>query len=591
MIRTAPLAAALTLAVAGLPVLATPAAAAGCAGAVTHRVGDVQGGGATTPLDGATVTVRGTVVGDTPGLSGFYLQDGGDRRAATSDGVFVFSPAAVDLGDTVSVTGTAGEFGGQTQISARTGVEVCADGDAGDLPRPARLDLPADDTAREALEGMLVRPADLTVSEVFELTRFGELTLSADGVLVQRTELARPGARAERLEARNRDRAIVLDDARSARTSLTDRPYLAPQNPVRVGDRARLAEPVVLGFGFSAWRLQPADGTAEGLLRPRDTRPARPERTGGNTTVAAFNVLNYFVTLGGEGRGAETPEQLDAQADKIVPAVRGLRADVVTLMEIEDTDATGFSPGNADTALAELVGRLNAAEGREVWDFVPLPAELYAVERDAIRNAIVYRTDRVRAVGAPVGLVDETVWSNAREPQAQTFERAGDRFTVVANHFKSKSATGATGADEDQGDGQGAYNAARTRQAASLARFVTDLRTATGDADVIALGDLNAYTREDPVEVLRSAGLVDLGSRFDEGRYSYVFQARSGSLDHALATRELTRKVSGVTHWNINAVESSAYQYDGDPALYAPDPFRSSDHDPVIVGLDLRDRG
>jgi uncharacterized protein len=107
------------------------------------------------------------------------------------------------------------------------------------------------------------------------------------------------------------------------------------------------------------------------------------------------------------------------------------------------------------------------------------------------------------------------------------------------------------------------------------------------DPDVVVLGDLNAYTQEDPVRALRDAGLTDLGERFDPGRYSYVFDGRSGSLDHALATPSLTAQVTGLAHWNVNAVESAAYQYDGDPALYAPDPYRSSDHDPLVLGLDL----
>lgn len=577
------------------PLLALPAAAATCA-APTHAVGAVQGRGDATPLAGQAVTVSGTVVGDVPGLSGFYLQDGGDGDRRTSDGVFVFAPGAqVDLGDTVTATGAVSEYSGQTQVSARGAVTVCADGAAGDLPRAARLDLPADDAARERLEGMRVEAADaLTVSEVHALTSFGELTLSQGGLLVQPTELARPGSRrAERVAAGNVARSIVLDDATSARTSVTNRPHLTPRTPVRVGDRVRFTEPLVLGFGFGAWRLQPADGTAEGVFRAQDTRQARPDRVGGDVQVGAFNVLNYFLTLTGEdARGARDQAGLERQAGKIVPAVRALGADVVTLMEIEDTDSTGLTPGDADTALADLVDRLNAqGEGREHWSYVPMPRELYAVERDVIRNAIVYRDDVVQTVGDPVGLADESVWSNAREPQAQTFQLAGrqraDRFTVVANHFKSKSPGAPTGDNVDAGDGQGEWNGDRVRQAASLSSFVDSLRRSTGEADVIALGDVNAYTREDPVEELRRAGLTDLGARFDAGRYSYVYDALSGSLDHALATRELTRKVTGVAHWNVNAGESSAYQYSGDPALYAPDPYRSSDHDPLLVGIDL----
>ncbi|MGX5655936.1 ExeM/NucH family extracellular endonuclease [Geodermatophilus nigrescens] len=565
-----------------------------CAVAPTHEIGAVQGAGATSPLAGRQVTVRGTVVGDVAGFSGFYLQDvDGDGDAATSDGVFVFSPVAVDLGDTVAVTGEVAEFGGQTQLTSRQDVAVCAEGSAEDLPAAAPLDLPADDAARERLEGMLVAPVDtLTVSEVFDLTSFGELTLSEGGVLVQPTEVARPGTpEAAAVMTANTLRRIVLDDGLSARVTTTTRPYLSPSTPVRVGDELTFTEPVVLGYGFNQWRLQPADGTADGVFAPQDTRPAAPDAVGGDVQIGAFNVLNYFLTFDQSvGRGARNAEEFERQAGKIVPAIAALDADVVSLLEIEDTDSTGLTPGNADTALADLVRRLNAAAGAEVWSYVPMPRELYGVDRDVIRNGIIYRNDVVQPVGDPAGLVDESVWSNAREPQAQTFVKDGDAFTVIANHFKSKSAGDATGDNVDAGDGQGQWNGDRVRQAASVAAFAQAIADRTGDRDVVLMGDLNAYTQEDPIERLRQAGFTDLGERFDEGRYSYVFDDMSGSLDHAMATAELTAKVTDLAHWNINSVESFAYQYTGDRALYAADPYRSSDHDPIVFGIDLAER-
>ncbi|CAA9431320.1 MAG: UDP-sugar hydrolase / 5'-nucleotidase, partial [uncultured Pseudonocardia sp.] len=307
----------------------------------THEIGAVQGSGPTTPLPGREVTVRGTVVGDVPGLSGFYLQDAdGDADPATSDGIFVFSPVAVDLGDRVAVTGQAQEFGGQTQIVSRTDVQVCADGTVADLPAPAPLDLPADDATRERLEGMRVAPADaLTVSEVFDLTSFGELTLSEGGLLVQPTELARPGTpEAAAIAASNTLRRIVLDDGLSARVSTTTRPYLSPTTPVRVGDELEFTSPLILGYGFNQWRLQPADGTAAGTFGPQNTRSAAPDEVGGDVQVGAFNVLNYFVThgTGANARGARNAAEFERQANKIVPAIEALGADVVTLMEIED---------------------------------------------------------------------------------------------------------------------------------------------------------------------------------------------------------------------------------------------------------------
>jgi 5'-nucleotidase len=572
-----------------------PAPGLTCGTAVSHEIGAVQGTGAATPLTG-TVTVRGVVVGDVPGLSGFYLQDpDGDGSAATSDGVFVFSTVAVDLGDTVVVRGAVSEFGGQTQVSAQTDVLECG---TAALPAPAPLDLPATDAERERLEGMLVAPdAGLVVSDVFQLVGgaqggFGELTLAADRVLVQPTELARPGTPdAAAVAADNARRRIVLDDASTGRTGVTNHPYLTAEDPIRVGETVVFTAPTVLGYGFGNWRLQPADGTPAGTIGTIGERPEAPEEVGGDVRVGAFNVLNYFTTLTGpDARGATTRPEFEEQAAKIVSAVEALGADVVTLMEIEDTDSTGASPGNADGALADLVGRLNAAAGYDKWAYVPLPEELYAVDRDVIRSAIIYQDDVVQPVGDPVGLVDEEVWDNAREPIAQTFVKDGDAFTVVSNHFKSKGAGGATGDNVDAGDGQGAYNGDRTRQAESLVGFADDLRAATGDEDVVLLGDFNAYTQEDPIVALREGGYADLGEEFDPGRYSYVFDGLSGSLDHALATAALAEKVTGLAHWNINAVESSAYQYDGDPALYRADPYRSSDHDPLVLGIDLEER-
>jgi predicted extracellular nuclease len=561
----------------------------------SHDIGAVQGSGFSTPLAGQEVSVRGVVVGDVPGLGGFYVQDDGDGDAATSDGIFVATSTAVGLGDAVAVAGTAGENFGETRITAGA-VDVCSTGSETRLPAATPLDLPAASAAREPLEGMLVDPADvLTVSEVFNLTRFGELMLSEGGLLVQPTELADAGsAEAAAIAAANEQRRIVLDDGTNASRSATNRPYLSPDTPVRVGDELDITSPLVLGFGFGNWRFQPADGTPEGTFAPQNTRPEAPDPVGGDVQIGAFNVLNYFLTLAADGgRGAETPEEFEKQAAKIVTAIETLGAEVVTLMEIEDTNSTGYGDGTPDQAVADLVSRLNAAAGVDTWAYVPLPDELLAVDRDVIRNAIIYQQGVVAPVGEPVGLVDETVWFNAREPIAQTFVKDGDRFTVIANHLKSKSDSvpPQSGNDnEDIGDGQGAFNGDRIRQADSLASFAEELRFSSGDDDVLIMGDINAYTEEDPIQLLRGSGFTDLGSLLDEGRYSFVFNALSGSLDHAMSSDALTGKVTGLAHWNINAVESFAYQYDGDPALYAENPFRSSDHDPLVLGIDLEER-
>ena len=113
------------------------------------------------------------------------------------------------------------------------------------------------------------------------------------------------------------------------------------------------------------------------------------------------------------------------------------------------------------------------------------------------------------------------------------------------------------------------------------------------DPDFLIIGDLNAYAKEDPIKALETDGYTNLTARFQGPEaYSYVFDGQSGYLDHALANTALTPQVTGVTEWHINADESIALDYNTNfkspnhvNTLYAPHAFRSSDHDPVIVGL------
>ena len=109
--------------------------------------------------------------------------------------------------------------------------------------------------------------------------------------------------------------------------------------------------------------------------------------------------------------------------------------------------------------------------------------------------------------------------------------------------------------------------------------------TEPGIDRVLLTGDFNSYEKEDPIDVILAAGYTDLGEA--TGKKSYAFDGAVGSLDHVFASQAAAADVTGADIWNINSVESFAYQYVGDPALYSPDQYRSSDHDPLVLGLDL----
>ena len=120
------------------------------------------------------------------------------------------------------------------------------------------------------------------------------------------------------------------------------------------------------------------------------------------------------------------------------------------------------------------------------------------------------------------------------------------------------------------------------------------IRPAVDDADVI-IGDLNSYDLEDPIDVLKAAGYPDLIAEFNGPEaYSYVFDGQVGYLDHAMADADCYRwsPVRRLAHQR-RRTRPDRLRHDVQAAaqdlLYEPNPYRSSDHDPVVVGLDLCD--
>lgn len=316
-------------------------------------------------------------------------------------------------------------------------------------------------------------------------------------------------------------------------------------------------------------------------------RPARPDLGAADITIASFNVLNYFTTIDNgrnKARGADSKSELVRQNAKVVAAINQLQADVVGLMEIE----------NSPEAEERLVEALNKASGKNVFKGCGVPAGFRNAPggTDAIRVALIYRADRVTPAG-DVEMIRDNAFYAARTPVVQTFKpkRGGKPFTVVVNHFKSKGgAKDADAANKNKGDGQGAYNATRLGQTMAIVKFVQGLKSKK--RRVLILGDLNAYQQEDPIDALRAGGLVDLHeaeqSEEQGEAYSYVYYGQSGSLDHAFATEGLAQDVTGVATWHINADEPRFLDYNEEfnpKSLFEPDPFRSSDHDPVLIGI------
>jgi 5'-nucleotidase len=599
---------------------------------VEATIAEIQGTGAASPLAGRTVVTRGVVTAAYPtgNFDGVYLQTpgtGGDLTGHdASDGVFVFSrdlARAAQVGQYLEVTGEVSEYFGLTEVSAETWTVL---DEAAAPVVPAAIDLPATDAGREVFEGMLVAPqGDYTVTDTYDTNRFGLVGLAAGTTpLLQPSDVANPvtdRAAYDAVVADNTARAITLDDGAGWDYTNFGRdyhetplPYLSLENPVRVGAAATFTAPVVLDYRFQ-WNFQPTtqvtgdNGAAPATFE--NTREAAPAPVGGDIQIASFNVLNYFTTTGDElagcryyedrqgnpisvrtgcdARGAADDANLERQQAKIVAAINALGTEIVSLEEIENSVRFGT---DRDAALADLTAALNAAAGAGTWAYVKSPAELPADE-DVIRNAFIYRADRVVPVGESRILIGAEAFANAREPLAQTFralnpggQAKGPEFAVISNHFKSKGSGEGPGNATDEG--QGKSNADRVAQARALVAFAEDLY-GTG-TPVFLVGDFNSYTAEDPLVVLGEAGYTNIGQTMT-AKDTYSFDGLVGSLDHVFANPAALRLVTGADIWNVNSGESvgleySRYNYNV-TNLYDASPFRSSDHDPVVVGLDV----
>ncbi|WP_330969052.1 ExeM/NucH family extracellular endonuclease [Lysobacter sp. A3-1-A15] len=551
-------------------------------------IGTVQGAGAESPLAGSPVWIEGVVTAGldgADGAGGVFVQDAGDGDLATSDALFVTGMPTVatlpEVGQRIRVHGTVGELdtGGGARLTAVRPEQIQRLGPGAVAPATL-LAAPYDWEAFEGMKVVIVAP--LTLANVDDAARRGELLVSFDGPLWEPAERAAPGSDdAVALASANAQRRLVLDDGR-LEENLPTAPGPLPEGIERARAGSTLEDVAgIVDHRSGTHRLQ-LTATPRLLAAPR---PA-PPRVGGDTRLAAFNVENLFNGDGRGGgfpteRGARTPGDFSRQLGKQVAAIHALDPHVAALMELEND---GHGPGSSIDA---LVTALNAGIAGAPWRAIDAGQ---GPGSNAIRVGLVYRHDRVRPVGSPATLTGGPFDALSRVPLAHAFValgaggRRGEPFVVVANHFKSKGCSEAAGANADQGDGAACWNPARVESARRLHAWLQSDPTASGTDQVAILGDLNAYGQEMPLRWLREAGWKDA---FDgqPGAYSYRYDGERGRLDHALLSPALAARLRGAAYWHANADEPRAAGY-RDPDS-AGTPWRSSDHDPLLLGLEL----
>jgi len=445
----------------------------------------------------------------------------------------------------------------------------------------------------------------LVVVDTFDLARRGQIKVARNRLYVPTDQIdpndADPDATSfeggsnvanvQKAQKHNDDATFIIEDG-SAKQNIFPPvlfPGLGKKYPtVRVGSVIKGVSGKLVKSGRNLMLVP------EGPLQWTPAkRPQRPDVGLADVVVASFNVLNYFTTIDNgrnSARGADSKSEFNRQESKIVSAIIALEADVIGLMELE----------NSIEAEVQLIAALNKKIGKEVFQGCGLPADFRSAPggADAIRVGIIYRTDRVIPINE-VSMIRNRAFSNARTPIVQRFKSKteGQPFSVIVNHFKSKNgSSGADVANKNKGDGQGAHNATRRAQSLAICNYIDEQKQDDANPRILVIGDLNAYGQEDPIDAMRARGLVDLRERLGEAKphadeqadYSYNYRGQSGSMDHAMVTDVFAADVTGIATWHINSDEPRFLDYNQEynpKALYEANLFRSSDHDPVLIGI------
>ncbi len=537
----------------------------------TVTIPQIQGTGTTSTYSGQTVKTTGVVTAKFIGtgkINGYFLQDETeDGNTATSDGIFVYSTTDnVTVGDKVQVTATVSEYNGRTQLSNVSAKTLIS---SNVTITPAKVQYNGSSFTKEQYEGMLVEfNQTLYVTNNSGLQQYGQLSLSPFRKYNPTNQFYPATAECINLASQNAGSTFLLDDGLTSTYPATLL-FADASSTRRTGERIKNLKGIV------------DDVSGSMVVYPYQTpqffgnpRPATVSNLGNyNLKVCAFNVEYYLTTNYGQGYGANNTIEAARQHTKIMAALLAIDADIYGLIEIEQ----------GQDALIKLVSALNTATVAGRFAYIN---DGGTINGTYTKVGYIYRTDKVtpylnlqnnNSVGP----------TNRKKAQAFTLKSNNQRFIFSLNHFKAKSGcSSASGGDADSGDGQSCYNYTRVNEANSTISNSTTWKNYYGDNDVLIMGDLNAYGREDPVKTLINAGYADLHRAFHaDSSYSYMYNSEAGYLDNALVSPTMLPQVSGMQVFHINADEPGMFGYA--ETNYQPDMYRCSDHDPVVVGLAL----
>ena len=304
-------------------------------------------------------------------------------------------------------------------------------------------------------------------------------------------------------------------------------------------------------------------------------------------TVAAYNIENF------SNNTANTP---DTKVAKIAGTfVKNMKSpDIITLVEVQDNDGQTDS-GNADASESyeRLIAAITAEGGPNYqWtDVTPINNTVGGAPGGNIRVGYLYNPARVTlatgtegkgsqanawttdgSLALNPGFIDPTKFKNTRKPLAAEFEFQGEQVVVIGAHLNSKGGDGSLWGPT-QPPVLGSVPE-RLGLAQAINDFIDEGLAKNPDLNIVVAGDMNDFEFTPALETLKGGVLTNMVDKVPvEDRFSYFFQGNNQVLDHILVSNNLvSATVADMIHINANFTEAQG---------------RASDHDPVLVQIDL----
>lgn len=579
------------------------------------QIHDIQGEGHSSSFENKTVEGIQGVVTYSFELSGstyYHIQtpdELADNNPNTSEAILLYSGNTkwpIKVGDLVSVTGKVSEFAYDgytdrqetdlktTQINVRNDqggkVVVIKSGVA--LPAPIIIDetkmaLAAIDSDNltvfnptvdaidfwESIEGMLVQVRNVKAVAPQE---HGDLitvlesapTNSLHGGVLYEKENQNPNRIQFRLEPNGPGRDFE----------------------VATGDKFTGTITGVVGYSFQNFKIyvdlnKMKSAHSKGAATPEKTTIIKADD---KLTIASYNLENF---------SNNKTSTTDDKARKLARAIATDMQipDIVGVTEVQDNNGEGAGDSKADQSYARLIAAIKAAGGIE-YKYVnidPVYNQDGGAPNANIRVGFLYNPARVSLTpGIPVGnattavgyqdgkltlnpgRIDPTnsAFNSSRKPLAAQFDFQGESVVVIANHWNSKSGdTPLFGSKQPPVYGS---EVQRQKIANVVYNFVKDIKTKNPDANVVSLGDFNDYQFSESLLIHEGSlmkNMINLVETPD--RYTYLYQGNSQVLDHILVSKNLESKTKiDILHINADFTDMAG---------------RASDHDPVMVQIDL----